>query len=376
MEDRKVVIRVLDALARDTLVHWLGTVPGYVVAGSVSSGPALARLCALRRPDVVVAQFSSTDPDELALVAGLRGVRPVPYIVGVHGVIDSGHLLRLQRAGVHRLVGSRFGVAGLRAALDEAADGPPHELTGSGLSRRELEILALVRAGCSADDIAEELQISRHTVTNHTRRVFLKLGVHSRTQAAAEASRLGLGGDVVAPSQHDVVAGQAGAVRDEVSRILAASRPDSPVTVLVHPTEACWRASSEQADKIVVVDADHPEPITDAVLRGARAVLPADDVRRHLPAVIALVRAGYLVAADGVVRRLLRGGRRLPGLTPRERDILESIALGHSVRETAKALGIAVKTVQSEQRQLFAKLGARNRPAALANAKELGLIES
>jgi len=79
------------------------------------------------------------------------------------------------------------------------------------------------------------------------------------------------------------------------------------------------------------------------------------------------------------VRELLRGARSAPTpcrLTPRERDILDSIALGHSVSETARALGIAVKTVQSQQRQLFAKLGARNRPGALAHARELGLIDT
>lgn len=94
---------------------------------------------------------------------------------------------------------------------------------------------------------------------------------------------------------------------------------------------------------------------------------------------LSLVRAGYLVVANEVVRGLLRGGRSLPAprsLTPRERDILGSIALGHSVRETAEALGISVRTVQCEQRQLFAKLGAGNRPGALANAREFGLIDA
>lgn len=135
-ETRTVAIRVSDALAREALAHWLGTVPGYAVAGSVSTGPALLRLCALRRPDVAVVQFGSAGPDELALVAGLRGVRPVPYIVGVHGVVDSGNLLRLRRAGVHRLVGSQTGLAALRTALSEAGDGGGAAHAGSGLSTR------------------------------------------------------------------------------------------------------------------------------------------------------------------------------------------------------------------------------------------------
>jgi hypothetical protein len=46
------------------------------------------------------------------------------------------------------------------------------------------------------------------------------------------------------------------------------------------------------------------------------------------------------------------------------------------VRLTARALGIAEKTVENTQARLFRKLGARNRPGALAAAHALGLLES
>jgi DNA-binding NarL/FixJ family response regulator len=89
-----------------------------------------------------------------------------------------------------------------------------------------------------------------------------------------------------------------------------------------------------------------------------------------------LVRAGYLVAAEDVVRPLLTGGGSpRTTLTRRERDILASIARGHSVGETAHTLGIAIKTVHSLQRQLFSKLGARNRLDALTRARTLGLVD-
>ena len=68
-----------------------------------------------------------------------------------------------------------------------------------------------------------------------------------------------------------------------------------------------------------------------------------------------------------------RGG--LPVLTSRERDILQSIANGHTVRLTARGLGIAEKTVENIQSRLFRKLGAHNRSGALAAAHALGLLE-
>lgn len=55
-----------------------------------------------------------------------------------------------------------------------------------------------------------------------------------------------------------------------------------------------------------------------------------------------------------------------PGLTPREREILGLAAAGLSVKQTAHVLGVAVKTVESLQRQLFRKLGVRGRAGAVA----------
>lgn len=374
---RKVVIRVRDALLRDTLTTWVDALPGCVVAGAVSSGTALARLCALRSPDIAVVQLGSADHDDLALLSTLRGVDPGPHVVCLHGGLDSGKLLMLHRAGAHHLISTRSGTAALRAALVHA-DKLGRVPAGAGLSERELEILALISAGCSAAAIAGVLELSQHTVINHTRRIFVKLGVHSRTQAAAEMSRLGLRRDVTT-RHRDLVGGRAGPTHDEVTRALmadpAGSRP--PVAVLVQPTESTWHASEDRPNKIVIVEPGCRNLAVDAVLRGARSVLSTTDVTDHLPAVVALVRAGYLVAPDDVVRILSRGSGPGPRtLTRREREILDSIAHGDSVRETANSLGIAVKTVESEQRQLFSKLGAHNRAGALTAAREMGLLDT
>jgi DNA-binding NarL/FixJ family response regulator len=61
-----------------------------------------------------------------------------------------------------------------------------------GLTRRELEILALLARGLSQREIAAELTISSSTVARHIEHVLAKLDVHSRAQAVAAAYRLGL----------------------------------------------------------------------------------------------------------------------------------------------------------------------------------------
>ena len=60
------------------------------------------------------------------------------------------------------------------------------------LSGRELEILHLVAAGLSNADIAQALYIAQATVKVHSRNIFSKLNVSSRTQAVAQAHKLKL----------------------------------------------------------------------------------------------------------------------------------------------------------------------------------------
>ncbi|UZX05679.1 response regulator transcription factor [Arthrobacter sp. CDRTa11] len=57
------------------------------------------------------------------------------------------------------------------------------------LTSRELEVLALVAAGASNHEIAGRLFLSDRTVHRHVSHIFDKLGVHSRTAAAAVAIR-------------------------------------------------------------------------------------------------------------------------------------------------------------------------------------------
>jgi LuxR family maltose regulon positive regulatory protein len=60
------------------------------------------------------------------------------------------------------------------------------------LSLREQEVLRLIAAGLTTREIGEKLVISPQTVKKHTGRIFGKLGVSNRTEAAARARVLGL----------------------------------------------------------------------------------------------------------------------------------------------------------------------------------------
>lgn len=52
-----------------------------------------------------------------------------------------------------------------------------------GLSTREVEVMECLVRGCANKEIAAALDVSPSTVDTHLRRLFAKLGVHSRTSA-------------------------------------------------------------------------------------------------------------------------------------------------------------------------------------------------
>jgi len=61
-----------------------------------------------------------------------------------------------------------------------------------GLTKREVQVLALVAAGNSNRAIAAELFLSEKTVERHLSNILTKLGVGSRTAAAAYALERGI----------------------------------------------------------------------------------------------------------------------------------------------------------------------------------------
>ena len=67
---------------------------------------------------------------------------------------------------------------------------PSTRANPAGLSVRELEVLALIRAGARNAEIAARLVVSTKTVDHHVSSILRKLGVRDRTAARREADRL------------------------------------------------------------------------------------------------------------------------------------------------------------------------------------------
>lgn len=163
----------------------------------------------------------------------------------------------------------------------------------------------------------------------------------------------------------------------------AAAEADS-VMVLVSPGPENWDISRRAGRPVVLVSEAHldADERLAAVLRGADAVVHTDASPVELAEAVASVRRGETLLDPFLARRLAAAARNGHvvaqaelRLTPREQSILESVERGESVKQTARSLGIAMKTVENLQSRMFRKLGARNRAHAVTIAHRLGLLD-
>jgi DNA-binding CsgD family transcriptional regulator len=76
--------------------------------------------------------------------------------------------------------------------LGGLGSGSLHAPARRGLTARQVEVLSLIARGRSNRQIGRALGMSERTVTTHTEAIYKRLGVHSRTEAAMLAWRLGI----------------------------------------------------------------------------------------------------------------------------------------------------------------------------------------
>jgi LuxR family maltose regulon positive regulatory protein len=106
---------------------------------------------------------------------------------------EGAYVVPLLQLAVAQNVHPDFAQATLQLLISEGKIRPiPIPDSPETLTPREVEVLQLIIAGASNREIGEQLIISEWTVKSHVTRILGKLGVSSRTQAAARARELGL----------------------------------------------------------------------------------------------------------------------------------------------------------------------------------------
>lgn len=139
-------------------------------------------------PDTKVLVLSMLEDDE-SVFAALRA--------GARGYLLKGATQEATARAIRAVVDGEIifgpGIAERVMRFLSSPRGPESQIFPE-LTRRELEILALIARGRTNPEIADALYVSLKTIQNHVSTIFTKLQVVDRAQAALLARQAGLGG--------------------------------------------------------------------------------------------------------------------------------------------------------------------------------------
>ncbi len=175
------------------------------VVGAAASGEEAIWMAAATSPQVVLMDMAMPDMDGIETTRRLVAAQPDVAVIALSTHGDPQQVVGALDAGAHgylvKDVEPEVLVAGIRSVLDGGAPLSPsvagHLLRGgwqldaptTQLTRRELEVLRLIVDGRQNKQIAHALGISEKTVKTHCSRLFQRIGVADRTQAAVWAER-------------------------------------------------------------------------------------------------------------------------------------------------------------------------------------------
>jgi len=204
------MIRVLIAddhpLARAGLEQLLGALDDITLVAAADGGTAAVRLAAEHEPDVVLMDLEMPDMDGIEATRALRAASSATAVVVLTSFSDRERILAALDAGAIGYLLKDVRSDELARAIHAAARGQApldpraarevlveRRRPGPELSAREEEVLSLVARGLPNKLIARHLGISERTVKGHLTRIFERVGVADRTQAALWAREHGLG---------------------------------------------------------------------------------------------------------------------------------------------------------------------------------------
>jgi DNA-binding NarL/FixJ family response regulator len=153
-------------------------------------------------------------------------------------------------------------------------------------------------------------------------------------------------------------------------------QPDIAIVDLMMPdlngleTTRQIRKVSERT-QVLIFTMHHTEALVHDVLEaGARGYLLKMDAEREIVAAVETIlrRQPFFSSriSETVLEGFLRAARggaseaSAPGLTPREREVIQLLAEGHRNKKIALKLGISVKTVETHRTTLMRKIGVKS----------------
>jgi len=126
-----------------------------------------------------------------------------------------------------------------------------------------------------------------------------------------------------------------------------------------------------------------PDDVVDALQAGANGYLLKDAGPVEVVDAVRRVAAGEVYLQPSLGAALVRAqsqrraGRDVAApidLTPREKDVLRHVALGHTNAEVSAMLCMSVRTVEAHRSRLVHKLGLQTRAQLVRCAAKMGLL--
>lgn len=191
-----VAVADVRRLIADALAALINRMEGLAVTAVAVTERALDTVIS-RDPALLVVGVGSETPEALALVRAIRSRAPDLRVVmlvdavepalvrfalsqGVSGLLPtSAPAQEITESLRHVLHGHAVLPAGWQRAMSDNGDPMVRSL-----SERQREVLELVTAGYSYEEIAGRLFITANTVKSHVRSIYARLGVHNRVAAA------------------------------------------------------------------------------------------------------------------------------------------------------------------------------------------------
>ena len=204
--EKKISDAVVDdqRLARMYVDLFFRSSTRYELAASIPYAEDALEWCRQNKPDLVIMDvMMARGMDGLTAAALLKKEQPQIKIILATSMAQPEWMAQAQAAGIDSFWYKEYSRLPLLEIMDRTVDGesvyadtPPQAMLGklptSELTEQQKRLLSCLTLGIPNKEIAERMQISPLTVKSHLEQLMEKTGIHSRTELAVKASRLGL----------------------------------------------------------------------------------------------------------------------------------------------------------------------------------------